>query len=174
LSPATIQYGNLAEWVAAGVTFLFFGATWVTISRDHKEKRQQQDERRYQEARLVTVSIVSRGPNLGAMVDVGNASRRPVEDFRITIRDTNGHILEPFIPLAFPSFPVKRERIPLSWSEGAFESSGAGNFVGTIEWSFRDDAQVRWTRGTNGVLNPVRERTHWYTPETEVTSPIPP
>jgi hypothetical protein len=54
-----LELGNVAEWATAAFTFLFFGATWLTIKRDHDEKRKQAEEERLDEAQKVTVGVAA-------------------------------------------------------------------------------------------------------------------
>jgi hypothetical protein len=180
LSPATIQYGNLAEWVAAGVTFLFFGATWLTISRDHKEKRQQRAEDRVDQAQVVDVELVPiDGPTwpdgqaiplLG--VRVSNGSQRQVDSVKVSVWEKDDVSLgEVHFFDSIAAGDSKFKTLP--WADGVLGISG---LTGSFELSFVDIAGTRWTRKRDRTLVSARtsRKRHWYNPETEVTSPIPP
>jgi hypothetical protein len=167
--PATIQYGNLAEWVAAGVTFLFFGATWMTISRDHKEKRQQRDEARQDQAQLVSVRVSytrssrpSDGQPITAIgITVVNNARRQIDHLQLSVWDGKGQPIGDN-PVFIGSIAAGCESFfSVPWTNDAFDPSG--RFAGTTELSFTDTAGTAWTRNRDGILASVpAPRRHWW------------
>jgi hypothetical protein len=176
---ANIPLGSWAEWTTAGVTFLFFGATWLTISRDHKEKRKRGEDERQDQAELVRIEVVlTRGEprddagNLSTFIAVViyNNGRRQINGFRVTMWRPNGDVL---CNCTIGSIPAKlTRRFDLPWEDGLFRPSN--DFLGTMDFSFVDAAGTTWTRDRERFLRGVSERRHWYTPETELISVMPP
>ena len=153
------QLGNLAEWAVAIFTLLFFGATYLTIRRDHDEKRRQQDEQRLDDAQLVSVTVAPTAgppnpsdgkPTSLVGINVFNGGRRQVDDMVIAIwnakRAARGVTFMGSVPASYNKFEV------LPWFDDLWDHTG---FSGKVQTSFTDVTKTNWLRTWDGTLMKV-------------------
>lgn len=144
-------------------TLFFFGATWLTISRDHEEKRRQQaearsrqDEARLDDAQQVSVVIAAVmgmlpgevTPSQVTGVNVTNARSRQIDDVVVSIWTALGVSRGVCTIGSIASGCVAPDVLP--WHDDIW---GRTRFEGLVECTFVDRAGTQWLLKNDKTLH---------------------
>ncbi len=151
---ATLQWGDVAEWVAGLATVAAVWVAAISVVKANKATREARESLAWSEAHLVSTMASGDRPNVG--IDVVNRGSRAVFDVDVVVTSplTGAHVGGNHWPTVPPGRKQRR------WEFGLTEQWGwadAHSPIVDVEATFTDVGQRRWKVLDDGTLTSFGE-----------------